>query len=710
MTRDAAIRYLFEPRAVAVIGASHSREKIGYKIVENIIACGYRGKVFPINPGGGEILGIPVYGSVKDVPGEIDAAVIAIPAEHVYDEVKSCADKKVKYALIISSGFSEVGDIETEKKIVSYARDRSMRVIGPNIFGIYIAKSSLNATFGTREVLKGDIAIVTQSGALGISLMGRTAVEGIGLSAMLSLGNKSDVDESDVLEYLAQDPSTRIILMYVEGVKHGSRLVGLLKEATAKKPVIVIKAGRSRRGAMAAASHTGSLAGADNVFSDIMKQCGVIRAESIREALDWCKFLSASPLPAGENAVIITNGGGMGVMAADACEKYSVKLYDDTHSLKEIFSKHVPSFGSVRNPVDLTGQASLGSYKSAIDAALADDRIHAVICLGCETAFFDAEGMGLMIKEKYLERRPEKPVVFSFFGGAGMEDAIRDLEACGIPAYSDVYEAVSCMGALYASYRNTTYPCTAEEETEDFCMDDRAIRGVINEVRSAGRTFMLSQEAQRVLIAAGIRMPRTYVAKNMEQAVKYAEKIGYPVVLKVVSGDIVHKSDAGGVVMDLQNEKEVVDAYQAILHSCRKYKPAARVEGVQVSELIPKDVEVITGAVRDESFGPVVMCGLGGIYVEIMGDVAFRSYPLDKKSVMNMINETRSSHLLMGARGAKRKDVEAVIEVILKLGAILSRHPEISDIEINPLMVYEAGKGACAPDVRILLSKRANVG
>ncbi len=704
MTDKPDITSLFEPRTVAVVGASHNPEKIGYKIVENIIACGYAGRICPINPEGGEILKLPVYKNVGDVDGEIDVAVITIPSKYVYDAVKACADKGVKYSLIISSGFSEVGDYESEKKIVSCAQEGGMRIIGPNIFGMYVAKSSFNATFGTRDVRPGGIAIITQSGALGISLMGKTAVMNIGLSGMFSLGNKSDVDESDLLEYLITDDSTRIIMMYVEGVKNGGRLVELLKKATSKKPVIVIKAGRSKRGAMAAASHTGSLAGSDAVFSDIMKQCGVIRAESIQEALDACKYISNSPQPKGENSVIITNGGGMGVMAADACEKYSVNLYDNIEDLKRTFSKVVPAFGSVKNPVDLTGQATLENYKTAIDAALANKDIHTVICLGCETAFFDASKIAEMIKGLYSNSKPAKPLVYSFFGGARIEDCITSLKAVDIPAFSDVYEAVSCMGVLYENYRNTAY-ATESDQKEEQGIDDPSIDVIVKKALGEGRHFLLSYEAEKVMAAAGIRMPKSFLAKDFDEAVKFAEKIGYPVALKVVSKDIIHKSDAGGVALNLENRQEVLDAYQVILYNCKKAKPDAVIEGVSVSEMMKKEIETIAGAVRDKSFGPVVMYGLGGVYVEILNDVAFRSFPLGRKDILKMINETKSSQLLMGARGEKRKDVGSVVDAVSKLGTILARHEEISEIEINPLMVYEDGQGVMAPDVRILLSK-----
>ncbi|MCX8103938.1 MAG: CoA-binding protein, partial [Candidatus Bipolaricaulota bacterium] len=388
-TKNSDITLLFEPRSVAIIGASHDPNKIGHKIVQNIVANGYAGRVFPVNPKGGEILGLQVYPSVQEIPEEIDVALIVVPAKAVFETVQECAARGVKFAPIISSGFSEVGNLEEERKIVAYARAHGMRVLGPNIFGLYSVTPSLNASFGPREIPKGNVAIVTQSGALGVAMIGKAAAEKMGLSAIISVGNKADIDEADLLEYLVPHTETRVILMYIEGVKNGDQLVKSLKRASKQKPIIVIKAGRSRRGAIAAASHTGSLAGAAEVFDAIMKQCGVLRAESIQEAFHWCKFLATSVLPKGTETVIITNGGGVGVIATDACEKYSVELYDDLQVLEKIFSPVTPEFGSTKNPIDLTGQATAEHYTRALEAARHSDAIHSVIALYAETALFD---------------------------------------------------------------------------------------------------------------------------------------------------------------------------------------------------------------------------------------------------------------------------------------------------------------------------------
>jgi len=694
------MKYLFEPRGVAVVGASQTPGKIGYKVVENIVTAGYAGKVYPINPRGGELLGHTVYARLGDVPGPVDVALVVVPANFAYEAVEQCAGKGVKFVVIISSGFSEVGNVAEERRIAQFARQHGVRIVGPNVFGIYSAAASLNATFGPADVKRGNVAIITQSGAIGIAMIGKTKVEGIGLSAMISVGNKSDVDETDLLEYLAFQDDSKVILMYLEGVKSGERLVEVLKKTTRKKPVVVIKSGRSRRGAQAAASHTGSLAGEDKVFDDVARQCGVIRAESIQEALNWCKFLCDAPMPKGEDCVIITNGGGIGVLTADACEKYGVNLSDEVADLKKTFESVMPSFGSAKNPVDITGGASPEDYDKALGAALQNDNIDSVACLGCQTATFDAALIAEIAEKRYAQYRPVKPIVFSFFGGEEVERSIASLKAQGIPVFPDVYEMTSFLGALYTDYRNKA---SAIPEVATADMDVALIDKMVKAARADGRHFLLAHEAQEVMRAAGIMIPQSRIAHNPEEAVKCAAEIGYPVVMKVVSKDIIHKSDAGGVALDLDDSRELLDAYEAILRNCRAYKPDAVIEGIQVDEMIRPGIETIVGARQDSSFGPTVMFGLGGVYVEVLKDIAFRAFPLSREETLNMIGQIHSYPLLLGVRGEARKDIDQVANAIIKVGWILRNCAAISDIEVNPLVVYDHGEGVKAVDVRILL-------
>ena len=700
------MRSLFEPRALAVIGASANPEKIGYRIVENVVRSGYQGDVFPINPRGGEILGLRVYKTLAEVEEAIDVAVIVIPAERVVDVVAECGAKGVVNLVIITSGFSEVGNLETERRIVRLAREHGMRVLGPNIFGIYSAASSLDATFGPGGITPGPVAIITQSGALGIAMIGKTATESVGLSALVSVGNKADIDEADLLEYLATDDRTRAILMYIEGVKHGDRLQRTLAEVTLCKPVVVIKSGRSKRGSMAAASHTGSLAGADEVFDSVMRQCGVLRAESVQEAFTWVRYLASTSLPDGDEAVIVTNGGGIGVMATDACEKHGVDLYDDQAVLAQTFSGVMPDFGSSKNPVDLTGQATAEDYVRSLDAVLAEDRIHAAIALYCETALFDTSQFAGLLRKIYARYHERKPIVFSLFGGERIETVIRDLKGEGIPVFGDVYEAVSSLGALYRVRRRMRQRVKPLEPVE---LPIAEIRRVLDAARADGRTFLLAPEAAQVAAYLDLDMPKAILARNLDEAIRAAGDVGYPAAMKIVSKDIVHKSDAGGVALDLENKDEVVDAYQAILRSCRAHVPEAVIDGVDVVQMVRPGVETIVGARQDPSFGPVVMFGLGGIYVEVMKDVAFRAAPVGRATAREMISDLRSYPLLLGVRGESRKDIEAIADVVVKLSHLIDRCREIADIEVNPLIVYDHGQGTRTVDMRILIRQPKEV-
>ena len=571
---------------------------------------------------------------------------------------------------------------------------------GPNIFGVYSAPCSLNATFGPKNIRPGNIAIITQSGALGIAMIGKTKVENMGLSAIVSVGNKSDINETDLLEHLLHQDLTKVIMIYIEGLKAGERFVNVLQRTAKQKPVVVVKAGRSKRGAMAAASHTGALAGSDEIFDYLMKQSLALRAESLNEALEWCKFFANTPIPAKDNTVIITNGGGIGVLATDACEKYGVKLYDDYLALKETFSGMMPSFGSARNPIDLTGEATSDLYGAAFKASLEGEEIHAVIALYCETAVFDIENFAPMIEAYYGKfREARKPVVFCLVGGQQTEDAVDSLRKRDVPVFTDPYEAVSCLGALY------TYVQQRKSHTDGIIsvsIDTASIEAIVEKVKKEKRSFLLANEGQAVMTAAGISIPKSAVARGMDQAVQYAEEIGYPLVMKIVSKDILHKSDVGGVALNLLNKKEVIEAYEAIIHHCRAAVPDAKIDGVEVTEMVQRGTELIVGARVDPSFGPIVMCGLGGIYVEVMKDVAFRALPLSLKEVITMIKEIRSYPLLLGVRGEKKKDIDGLVETILKVGEILQKCRGISDIEINPLVVDE--EGVKAVDVRVLLS------
>jgi acetyltransferase len=714
------IRFLFEPRGVAVVGASPDPAKIGHRIVGNLLAGGARCPIYPVNPKGGEILGLPVARSVAAIVAAgagaggatvapIDIAVIAVPVGRVMEAAADCARAGVGFLVVVTSGYAETGNLEGERQLVAFARAHGMRVLGPNIFGLFSAKASLNAGFGPREIMPGNVAIITQSGAMGGAMIGMTAAEGIGLSAIVPVGNKADLDEADLLDYLRDDPATEIVLIYIEGVKQGTRLVRALEATTPRKPVIVVKSGRSRRGAMAAASHTGSLAGADEVFDDIMRQVGVLRAEHLQEALAWCGFLTGAPRPTGDRTLIVTNGGGAGVAAADACEKYGIPLQDDFEMLSRVFAEVTPDIGSTKNPVDLTGQATAAHYTEALRRALREPTIHAVIAVYCETAlleFGDLPDAIVSLADAY--RAAGRPIAFCLLGGTRVTECIARLRAAGVAVFNEVYTAASCLGALNAWDRHRRAVEAAPGRTE--CAEDReasidlaAVHAALGPARADGRRFLLAREGQALLRAIGLRPPRSLIACNLEEAVAAADTIGYPVVLKIVSKQVVHKSDVGGVALDLENRDEVIAAYQAILQSCRQRLPGVRIEGVEVTEMVRGGTEVIVGARRDPAFGPIVMFGLGGIYVEVLADVAFRAVPLSQCEALSMIKETRAHRLLLGVRGEERRDIDAVTAALRRLAALIGTDDEITDIEINPLVVYPAPHGATAVDIRVAI-------
>ena len=692
---------LFRPRSIAVVGASDRPDKVGYKVLSNILTEGFSGKVYPVNPKGGKMLGLDCLTSIDELPQGVDVAMIIIPANLVLDAVARCASRGVKYLPIITSGFSEIGNIDEERRISALAREKGLRILGPNIFGLYSAASSLNATFGPKGIRPGNVALVTQSGALGVAMMGKTAVEGMGLSAVVSVGNKTDIDESDLLEYLVDQPDTRIMMLYIEGVRNGQRLIETLRRTTRKKPVVVIKSGRSKRGAAAAASHTGALAGSDDIFEAIMKQCNVMRADTVEEAMAWCKFFETTDPPQSEQSLIITNGGGIGVLATDACERAGVRLSDDYPALQKAFAPVMPYFGSAKNPVDITGQATAENYAAAFDAAVAIPGIGSIISLYCETAVLDSGKFVSILEGTFAKSRAAKrPIVFCLFGGRSTEEMVKSLREKGIPVFTEPSEAVSCLGALYKYSRNRAIPPGEPARSE---IDRQRINSVVAAARAAGQRFLPSDQARELASAARIPLPQSAIAHDLDEAVEDAERIGYHVVMKVVSRDILHKSDVGGVALDLQDRKEAVEAYEAIMQNCRARAPRAVVDGVEVMEMVRPGTELIVGARRDPSFGPVVMTGLGGIYVEVLKDVSFRAVPLEMRQVLSMIKDTRAYPLLLGARGEERRDIESLAEAIVRVGDILLSCPAISDIEINPLVVYP--KGIKAVDIRVLLSK-----
>lgn len=690
---------LFKPRGVAVLGASKNPDKLGNIIVDNIITGGYTGGIFPVNPTADRILDLPAYASVEDVEEDIDVAVIVLPQKIIMEAIHQCGRKGVRFLIIITSGFGEVGNLAEERELVSIASSYGMRILGPNIFGIYSSAANLNATFGPSEIRPGTITMITQSGALGVALMGKTVVEKLGLSGVVSIGNKADISEVDLLEYMATDDVTRAILVYLEGTKEGKELLRVMNSVVPVKPVVMIKSGRSEKGARAAASHTGSLAGSDLVFDSALRQSGVLRAGDVDEAFDWLRALSTQPLPEGEKVLIITNGGGVGVMATDAAERCGLQLLDDLAWLEKTFSPLVPAFGSTKNPIDLTGQAREDDNIKVLETALTEETVHGIVFIQCEMAITNPDSLSEKII-RTMKKHPEKPVTFALIGGEKMERCIDILHEAGIPAYGYPEAAVSALTALFRWWR---FRREEKDRIEPLNVDFTAIREVIEHARRMHRRQLFEIEAKRVFEILGIRVPKSIEARGLEDCLRAAEEIGYPVVLKIVSPDIVHKTEAGGIRIDLQNADEVARAYKSIMAGARRKFPRAVIRGISVNEMIQGGTETIIGASTDPSFGPVVMFGLGGIYVEVLKDVVFRVSPVTRKEARKMVEEIESFPLLLGARGEKVKDIDSITDVVYRIGILVDVIRDIAELDINPLVVMDRGSGSWALDARIRL-------
>ncbi|MEM0171204.1 MAG: acetate--CoA ligase family protein [Thermoproteota archaeon] len=702
------ITKLLRPNSIAVIGAAREPEKIGHVVVKNILESSFpKEKVFPINPNADEILGLKCYKSIKDVPYSIDLAIIVVPAKIVPQVLKESVEKGVKAIAIISAGFKEIGNVKEELELVEIARNGSARILGPNIVGVADTVKKVNAGFIQQLPKQGKIAFISQSGALAIGLAGWTSLKQIGLSDLVSIGNKADLNEVDFIEYFGDDKCTKVITLYLEGIDDGQRFLKVSKEVSKKKPIIVLKPGKAQRTSQAIKSHTGSLAGSDIAYEVAFKQAGVIRAPTIVELFDWATAFDLLPLPHGENSVILTNGGGAGVMATDAAEEFEVKLMDIPKDLAENLRKFMPPFGSVYNPVDLTGMASSNDYEGALKALLEDERVDNVIVLYCHTAQTNPLDVANVIIRAKSSLNNGKPITASFIGGKECDDAIKLLISNGIPAYDIPEKAVSSLGQLlkYNRFLEKQKLTIKEQEVK---VDKNKAEKIIKAVLKEKRNILLPSEAAELAESYGIPVVSKVRVSNIEEAIKAANKVGYPVVLEVESPNILHKVDVGGIILNVKDQDEVKQAYEKIMASVKQKAPNAEIRGILVRKMVPQGREIAIGVHRDAVFGPLVMFGSGGTFIELYKDVTFRVAPLTKEDAEEMINETKASKLIEGIRGEKPSDKEKVKEIIVRVAKLAEDFPEIEDVDINPLFVYGVGDysvAALAADVKVILRK-----
>jgi len=699
-----ALNNMLRPKSIAVIGASATPGKIGYTVVKSLLEAGYKGKIFPINPHDSEILGLKVYQSVLDVPDPIDAAVITVPAKFCPQVIEECGKKSIKGLMVITSGFSEVGNHDLENQLVEIAHRYGCFILGPNIVGILSNSDKLNASFAPFLPLAGKASLVTQSGALLIALDAATYSRRVGFDKLISIGNMSDVDIADFIDWLNEDENTTCIVLYIEGFKNGRPFIEACLKA--KKPIIALKAGVSSHGAAAAASHTGSLAGATKIYGAAFQQSGVVQATDLNNLFDRTLALSLLPPMIGDNLLIITNGGGVGVLATDAAEKYGVPLQFAPTDVQAELKKHMPEFGSAKNPVDLTGMAGNEWYFDSVKYSFAHAWVDGLVVLYCETAMTNPMEIAQSIKKAIDESEVQnKPVTVSFVGGERSNEAMRWLVENGIPAYAAPDIAVNAMGALreYARMR----AMIAEPIMVCATTNKKAALDIIAKARADGRDSLTEIEAKQVFSLYDLPVTATDLAHSEDEAVQLAVKTGFPVVMKIVSPEILHKSDAGGVKVNVKDENGVRENYRTIMANARAYKAEANIHGIAIQEMAPSGTETILGSVNDLTFGPTMMFGLGGIFVEILKDVTFRVTPVSKGQAARMIGEIKGAPILAGARGEAPRDRTALADTICHYSTmVLDLVDEISESDANPVLVYEEGKGVKVVDARIILKKK----
>jgi len=700
-----ALNALLRPNSIAVVGASATPGKIGYSVVKNLLDSGFEGSIYPVNPSAEEILGLKVYPSVKDIPGKVEAAVITIPARLVLSVIDELGQKGVKGLMVITSGFSEVGEKELELELVRRSNKYGMRVLGPNIVGVLSNSGKMNASFAPTLPLPGKASLVSQSGALLIAIDMATFTRNIGFDKMVSNGNMADVDFADTIDWLDQDPDTQCISLYIEGFKDGRHFMESARKAS--KPIIALKAGVSAHGAAAAASHTGSLAGAVKVYGAAFQQAGVVQASDLNDLFNRTLALSLQPPMVGDNLLVLTNGGGVGVLATDAAEKIGVPLKFAPPDVQAELKKHMPEFGSAKNPVDMTGMAGNEWYYKTAKFSFSHPWVDGLAILYCETAITNPQEIAESIKRAIDDSGiKNKPVAVSFVGGQRSEDAMRWLVEGGIPAYGAPDVAVNALGALreYARLRELIKD-NAIAASDQY--DRAAALKVIENVRLDGRDSLTEIEAKQIFEAYSMPVTSTTLATSEQEAVDMARQIGYPVVMKIVSPDILHKSDAGGVKVNIKDEGGVREAYNTILKNAKNYKADALIHGIAIQEMAPWGTEVILGSVNDPTFGPTMMFGLGGIFVEVLKDVTFRVAPVSNSQALRMLDEIRGAPILSGVRGEAPRDRKALADVICKYSAmIIDLANEISESDANPVLVYEEGKGGKVVDARIILKKK----
>ncbi len=702
-----SLDFIFRPRSTAVIGASNRENSVGHALFRNVLMNGYTGVVYPVNDKSKSVLGVKAYPTVLQIPDEVDLAILIIPALAVPAVLAECGQKKIKGAVVISAGFKELGPTgaQLEKAVRDRARTYGIRLIGPNCFGTIDCspKVRLNATFGRAMPAFGNIALVSQSGAVGLSALEYALSEEAGLSKFASIGNKADINECDLLAYLRDDPETDVIMLYLEDLVNPPEFMRIARETTSHpvrpKPILAIKAGRTSEGAKAASSHTGALAGSDAAYDAFFAQSRIIRVDTINELFAKGAALAYQPAPKGRRVAIVTNAGGIGIMATDACVRNGLEIAKLADQTRTELKKHLPVTASTANPVDVIGDADATRYRAALELLLADENVDALIPIWAPTLMAESKDIASITAD--IGAKSDKPILACIQSMMNPMEIRRQLMRDHIPHYQFPENAARALAAMVEFSEWSHRPQGEVKSFADVKPD--VVRGILDKVRARPTKFVSEPEGHDILRAYGLPVPASRLTKSLDEALATAEEIGYPVVLKIVSPDVLHKTEFGGVRVNITDEAKLKAEYADLLAGVKAKKPDADIWGVLVQKMAPKGTETILGMNRDPSFGPILMFGLGGILVEVLKDVTFRIAPLNDISTDSMVYGIKAVKILQGYRGEAPRDVMKIKECLQRVSQLVTDFKEISELDINPLLVYEEGKGALVLDARFLL-------
>ncbi len=711
------ISFFFNPKSIAIIGASPTKGKVGNTVLNNIINSGYKGKIYPINPRADQACDLPCYKNVLDVPEDIDIAIFVIPGKFVNVAAEECGKKGLKGLIIISAGFKEIGGegVKREEELIEIGKKYNMRILGPNCLGFI--GLNYNGSFAAETPKKGEIAMISQSGAMLTAMMDASMMEQYGFSCNISLGNKADLGAVDFIEYLANDNNTKVILCYLESIKDGNRFLEILPKATRKKPIVILKSGVSEAGAKAASSHTGALAGADIAYDLAFEKCGVIRAKTIEDLFDYGEIFLFQPVPLENSFAIITNAGGPGIVATDAFEREKLKFANFSEPILHELRERLPPEAAIFNPVDIIGDATPDRYDFTIKTVfglnfkqnLNDVTTHGALIIVTPQAQTQPFEVAKIVYDIFSNHLKEKPLICSFIGGKNIAQGKEYLKKNRIPCYNFPDRAAHSLKTLMTRREFLKRTSLDELKIPSFKVNKERVRDIFYNVRKDNRTVLLSYETSEVFDCYGIKSPKSRLAQTPKQAMELQSEIGKS-VMKIVSPQIIHKTDVGGILLNIKTEQDAFEAYIQIVNNVKKFGPQnAKIYGVEVQEMIDfkaetKVNELIIGMSRDPQFGPLIMFGTGGIYANFIQDVAFAlSYKFTKEDTKKLIESTKINSLLQGVRGEAASDIESIIDVLLRLSQLVNDFPDIVELDINPLLAFI--KGYSAVDIKITIKR-----